>query len=196
MPGIKIQDYRSAIKDVARPNRFLLTFPTLPTSTPSIGTFDSDMQYHVRTASLPGRTIGDITNLYWQGLNYKIAGDPTYDDYTIMFLNSANFKLKLFMEKWLNLIGNPVSNIRAAHGDYKAVIKLEQLGKGTETDILATYYLHGVYPKSMDPVELSHETVDAIEEFSVNFSVDFWSDNSAGDQGDGFASGTPASSAV
>ena len=183
--GITLNDYKGKIKDLARPNRFLLTFPTSPF------TVSADLPFSVRSASLPGRTIGDITNLYWQGMNFKIAGDPTYDDYTVMFLNSVKFDIKSYVEEWIDAMANSINNERTSHTDYKGTIQLEQLGRGT--DILATYYMHGVYPKSIEAIELSQETVDAVEEFSTTWSVDYWSTDPTYGSGDGFISaGTPS----
>lgn len=171
MPGITFNDFRSNVREVARPNRFLLTIPTPPTGITGFN-FDDQMVYHVRSASLPPRALGDITNLLWFGLNTKLAGDPTYDDYAISFLNNVDWKVKNLFEKWVDGIASPVTNERLSHGDYKAVLKLEQIGRTNE--VIATYYIHGAYPKSLDAVELAQETVDAIEDFTVNFSIDYW----------------------
>jgi len=184
MPGITLEDFRASVQEVARPNRFLLQFLSLPFGLD----FNNDMQYHVRSASLPSRTIGDVSNLFWQGMNYKIAGDPVYDDYTITFLNNIDFGAKALVETWLDGMSASVSNVRTSPLEYKAVIRLDQLGPGNESNIIGTYFLHGAYPKSMDAVELSHETTDAVEEFTSAFSVDYWSSSVAPDQGTGIVS--------
>jgi len=180
--GITFTEFRSNVKEVARPNRFLLSFPSAPPGVAGFN-FSEEMQYHVRTGALPGRVIGEIANLFWFGLNFKVAGDPSYDDISITFLNSTSFNLKKLMEDWINLIANPITNERASHADYKAVMKMDQLGKGS--NIIGTYYMHGVSPKSIQPVELSQESVDTLEEFTVDFSMDYWSNDSTPDSGEG-----------
>lgn len=182
MPEITLQGFRSNVKEVARPNRFLLSIPSPPAGVAGFN-FDEEMQYHVRSASLPGRTLGDITNLFWQGMNFKIAGDPTFDDITITFLNNVNFNLKELFEKWVDSIANSVSNIRTSHDDYKAIIRLDHLGK--QNNIIASYFTHGVYPKSLEPVELNQETIDTVEEFSVALSIDYWSNTDSPGEGEG-----------
>lgn len=181
-PGITLDDFRAQVKEVARPNRFFLSIPTPPFGVVGFN-FTEAMQYHVRTASLPGRTLGELNNLYWQGMNFKMAGDPTYDDVTISFINNVDFNLKELMERWLDGIANSINNERLSHNDYKGVLRLDQLGKGK--NIIASYFLHGCYPKSIEPVELSQETIDAIEEFSVMFSLDYWSNSVTAGDGDG-----------
>lgn len=173
MPGVKFADFRSNVKNLSRPNRFVLSFQ----SPPGIKfTFTENMQYHVRTASIPGRGLGDITNLYWQGLNYKIAGDPVFDDITVSFLLNENFELKTLFEVWMDSIANTIDNIRLGPNDYKGILTLSQLS-AIDNRVIGTYFLHGVYPKALEPVELSQETIDAVEEFSVNLSIDFWSNS-------------------
>lgn len=183
MPGIKLSDFQKNVKEVARPNRFLLRFTNTPAKT---GTGIADVinyQYHVRSASIPSRTIGDVSNLYWQGMNYKIAGDPIYDDYTVTFLNDVEFKMRKSLEAWLDFIAGSVDNIRHIHSEMKGVIQLIQLDSlGSEIGI---YNLHGVYPKSIDAIELSYESSDQIEEFSVTFSMEYWSDSFPEDSGVG-----------
>ena len=166
--------YKANLKDLARPNRFLFSIPGAPSGVAGFA-FTEDMQYHVKAASLPGRTVGDIATLFWFGVNYKIAGDPVFDDVTLVFLNDSSFKLKKTFESWLHYVSDAVANKRGDPESYKAIFKLDQIGRNNE--ILATYYLHGTYPKSMDPIELSHETNDTIEEFSVNFSIDLWTND-------------------
>lgn len=169
MPSLTLNDFRANLKDLARPNRFLLKFTS---DIPGAGNFNNAMQYSVKGASIPTRTQGEISNLYWMGANRKIAGDPAYDDYTITFNNNINWKVREAMEQWMDFIGNPMLNERKADGDYKLVIELTQIGR-TESEQVK-YFIHGVWPKSIDAIELSQESIDTIEEFAVNFSVDFW----------------------
>ena len=88
-------------------------------------------------------------------------------------MNNIDWKVRNLFEEWMQGIIDPVKNVRLSPNDYKGILQLEQLGPINEP--IARYYLHGAYPKSIDAIELSQEAVDAIEDFSVNFSVDYWS---------------------
>lgn len=180
--GITFQDFRGNVADVARPNRFLLSFPTGPVGVAGFD-FTAQMVYHVKSASIPTRAIGDISQLYWFGQNMKWGGDPTFDDYSVTFINNVDWKLKNMMEQWVDLISNTTSNVRGTHGEYKGVIKLEQIGRGT--NVLATYFMHGVYPKSIDAIEVDHGTQDALEEFTIPFSIDYWTSDGTPGAGTG-----------
>ncbi len=167
--------FRNAVRDVARPNRFYLYFHTPPIF-PNAGQweFGDDMQYHIKAASLPGRTIGEIGNVFWQGLNFKMTGDPVYEDYTVTFMNNVDFKARKLIETWMSNIADPVENTRSDQTSYKSCIKIVQLDNLIQPIEKGTYFLDGVFPMSIDPIELSHESSDTIEEFSVTFSVDHW----------------------
>ncbi len=184
--GSKLSDFKSSLTEVARPNRFLVDIITAPP-----GLFTEQMIYHVKSASIPGRTIGQIGNLFWMGTNCKLAGEPTYDDYTITFINDLDFTARDWMLDWLDIIADVTTNKRKEHIDYKGVIKLQQLGRAHE--VIAEYYMHGVFPKAVDAIELSTETVDTAEEFSCTFSVDYWSGAEVSGEGSGIVTqGSPA----
>jgi len=162
MASIKLTDFKSNVADLARPNRFLVQFLDED--------WDDNFAFYVKSASLPERTIGNI-ELNWQGMKAKIAGDPTFADFTMTFLNDYDFDVKNYIEEWLELIANMSSNERTAHEDYKVDITITQLGRTSE-EVLAEYNLIGCFPLTMDAIELSSDSTDAIEELSVTFAVD------------------------
>jgi hypothetical protein len=180
--GLPLDDFRGAVKEVARPNRFLMSLVTPPLIKGVV--IDENAQYLVRTASLPARAVGEITNVYWQGMNYKLAGDPSYENVAFSFLNNSNFNLKQVFEKWMDGIANTITNERLKPSDYKAIIQIQQLSSKDST-VIGTYNLHGAYPLSLDAVELSQETIDAVEEFTVQISVDYWSNDPKPGEGAG-----------
>lgn len=180
--GIRLDDFRGAVRDVARPNRFLMSLQTPPSGIPILIT--ENQQYLIRATQLPSRTNGEITNVYWQGMQYKFAGDPTFENVSFTFLNNASFDLKRVFELWMNGISNSITNERLKPSDYKGVIEIQQLSS-TDSSVIANYRLHGAYPVSLDAVELGQETIDAVEEFVVQMSIDYWSDSITPGEGQG-----------
>jgi hypothetical protein len=170
--SIKITDFKSRISDVARPNRFFMS--VVGNGLPA-GNWQDDMSYMCKSVSLPSRTIGNI-ELNWQGMKAKIAGDPTFEDITLTFINEYSWRAKNFFETWIETISNMASNNRTAHGNYKCQIQLEQLGR-SDADILAVYVLDGAFPVSMDAIELSQESNDTAMEFSVTLAYDIYKRN-------------------
>lgn len=167
---ITLNGFKGNLKDAARPNRFWVTI----TGNMAGASFDNTISFFVKTFSIPSRTVGEIIVNY-QGLQTKIAGDPTFDDVTMTLWNDYDFKAKKFFEAWLEgfvTMGTDGTNTRLAPADYKAEITVEQLGRSGET--IATYELQGAYPKQMDAIELSHESTDTLEEINITFGYDFF----------------------
>jgi len=166
--SIKLSDFKAKVTDVARPNRLWVQI----TSEKSVAkNFTDDMSFLAKSVSLPNRTIGNI-EVNWQGMKAKIAGDPTFDDMTLTFLNDYEWKIKKYFEAWIEEVATMVSNDRTAHGTYKSEVKIEQLGRTGE--VLATYKLLGAYSISMDAIELNQESGDTVEELSVSLAYDYF----------------------
>lgn len=182
MPDTTLNAFRNQISELARPNRFAITFTNYtPELIAALGSFEEpqgsplNSVYVVKSTSVPGRVVGDIANLWWQGMNYKLPGDPMYDDYNIMFMN--NYTVRKFIEKWLNLIANPVTNIRSSHQQYKVTMQADILSP-RDGIVVRRYFLHGAYPKSIDPIDLAMDMNDTIEEFGSTWGFDYFSNNS------------------
>lgn len=157
---ITLDEFKSQIADVARPNRFLVT----------IQGADAKVQFLVKAAALPGRDLGDI-DISWQGMKVKLAGDPSFNDLELTIINDYNFTARAFLEEWVNKIANMQSNERKNHSEYKSTVQMDQLGR-TESEILRTYIIDGAYPKSLSNISLSMDTENTAEEFTVSFRYD------------------------
>jgi T4-like virus tail tube protein gp19 len=170
MADIKLESFKGRFKDGARPNRFFVKIEGQQAG----ANWVEGISFFVKTFSLPPKTVGEIIVNY-QGMQTKIAGDPTFDDMAMTLHNDYELTAKKYFEQWLEgfiTIGTDGTNTRLAPADYKAEIIVEQLGRTGET--LATYKVVGAYPKQMDAIELSHESVDTIEELSISFGIDYW----------------------
>lgn len=170
MADIKLNTFKEQLKDGARPNRFWVEI----TGSQAGAAWTEPISFMVKTFSLPARTVGEIVVNY-QGMQTKIAGDPTFDDLTMTLHNDYAFQAKQYFENWMEgfvTVGKDGTNTRLSPAEYKAEITVQQLGRTGEP--IATYIIHGAYPKQMDAIELSHESNDTLEEVSVSFGIDFW----------------------
>lgn len=181
MAELSLSQFRANVTDVARPNRFWVSIgdPSNDIATfganndASLSTWEAKHEFLAKSGSLPGRTIGNI-ELNWQGMKYNIAGDPTFDDITLVFNNSYEFDLRKFFEDWIEVMAKMSTNERSEPGAYKSdVIQLQQLGR-TQADILATYKLIGAYPTSLSTIDLSMESNDQVEEITCVFKYDYF----------------------
>jgi len=150
----------------ARPTLFQVQIlnPVLPNA-------DFKVPFMVKTAQLPGSTLGTIEVPYY-GRNVRYAGDRTFEDWTVTVINDEDFAVRNSLEAWSNAINTHDSNLRALPQDYKSNGIITQFSK--DGSPLRTYVFEGMYPLTIDAIELGWDQVDTIEEFGVTFQFDFW----------------------
>ena len=129
-------------------------------------------RFLVKAAALPASNITPI-DVNFRGRILKIAGDRTFDTWTITVLNDVDFSIRSAFEKWMNLI-NKMSDATGAQdpAEYQPDAYVHQLDRDGST--LRTYKFHDVFPTNISQIDLSYETVDAIEEFTVEMQVQWW----------------------
>ena len=171
IPLRKISDFKSKLTGGgARPNLFevVLAFPTLVSPVNENEVLQKS-RFLVKAAALPSSTIAPV-EIPFRGRILKVAGDRTFETWTITVINDTDFMIRSAMEKWMNTINkledatgitNPV--------DYQSDALVHQLDRDGST--LRTYRFYDVFPTNISQVDLSYETVDTIEEFTVELQV-------------------------
>ena len=171
----------------ARPNMFEVNI-TLPEQiAPTGANINEDMRFLVKAAEIPAANIGNIP-VPFRGRVLPVAGDRTFDPWTVTVINDAQFNIRDAMEQWSNLINDlqfDVGDINPA--DYQTKAEVFQLsrqsqgsggqssGKGGEIiQTLRTYNFEGIYPNAVSSIPLDYGATDQIEEFQVTFNYLFW----------------------
>ena len=170
----------------ARPNMFEVNI-TLPEQVQGLGDISQDMRFLVKAAEIPAANIGNIP-VPFRGRVLPVAGDRTFDPWTVTVINDAQFNIRDAMEQWSNLINDlqfDVGDINPA--DYQTKAEVFQLsrqsqgsggqsaGKGGEIiQTLRTYNFEGIYPNAVSSIPLDYGATDQIEEFQVTFNYLFW----------------------
>ena len=129
-------------------------------------------RFLVKAAQLPASNITPI-EVNFRGRILKIAGDRTFDTWTVTIINDVDFAIRSAMEKWMNFIYN-MEDATGAHDPaaYQPDAYVHQLDRDGST--LRSYKFHDVFPTNISAVDLSYETVDTVEEFTVEFQVQWW----------------------
>ena len=129
-------------------------------------------RFLVKAAQLPASNITPI-EVNFRGRILKIAGDRTFDTWTVTVINDVDFAIRSAMEKWMNFI-NKMEDATGAQDPaaYQPDAYVHQLDRDGST--LRTYKFHDVFPTNISAVDLSYETVDSVEEFTVEFQVQWW----------------------
>ena len=176
-----------------------------------------DTRFMVKAANLPASNI-NVIDIPFRGRNLKIAGDRTFDIWTITVINDTTFRLRNAFEAWMNRI-NRVDNAtgEVTPVDYQTNAYVYQLGRdglsGTsnyespseyigdnlgklgkakasnaKVEVLKTYKFHGIFPTNVSAIELSYDQSDSVEEFTVDLQVQWW-DAYRGEDTDSFLTG-------
>jgi hypothetical protein len=178
-PNQTISNFKTAMSGGgARPNLFEVEITTLPGG---IAWDSSNFKFMCKAAQLPGQTIASI-DVPFRGRTFKVAGDRTIDAWTVTIINDENFEYRNAFESWTELIAKLDTNIGATLPDaYMRNAKVYQLGRGsrasstdntgTENAVLKEYEFIDIFPTSVSPIDLSYDSGDTIEEFTVEFQV-------------------------
>ena len=147
----------------ARANQFRVFF----TSVNAIVPIPEKSLFLCKAASLPGQTVTEIA-VPFRGRNLYLAGDREFETWETTVINDTDFNIRNAMERWLNAINDTVTNTGLSNvADYTADLTVEQLDR--DDTVLKSYILRNCMPQGTGAIELSYETANAIEEFSVTW---------------------------
>ena len=172
MAILGVDDFKSKIRGGgARPNLFRATvnFPTYAAGDVELTSF------MCKGAQLPA-SVTNVIDVPFRGRQLKVAGDRTFEPWTVTIINDTDFAVRDSMERWLNGINNHKANSGLTNPvDYQADLIVDQLDRdGNE---IKTYNFRGAFPVNISNIELNYETVDTIEEFTVEFQIQYWESN-------------------
>ena len=172
IPLRKISDFKSKLTGGgARPNLFEVVL-AFPNDIGIDGGVVDNARFLVKAAALPASTIAPI-DIPFRGRVLKIAGDRTFETWTITVMNDSSFEIRSAFEKWMNFInkmddGTGVTDPVAYQKD-AIVHQLDRTG-----EILRSYKFWDIFPTNISTIDLSYETTDTIEEFTVELQVHWW----------------------
>ena len=103
IPLRKISDFKSRLTGGgARPNLFEVEL-AFPSSVAVDSEVLSKARFLVKAAALPSSTVAPI-EIPFRGRILKIAGDRTFETWTITVINDTDFLIRSAFEKWMNVI--------------------------------------------------------------------------------------------
>ena len=187
-----IDQFRGKFAEMARPNLFQVSIylpktqltplqpvnDALVTSTQDnegqgTTSLDELTQFMVKAASFPASTIG-VVEVPFRGRHLKIAGDRTYEPWSVTVLNDEGFTIRQQMETWAQTIQEYKINGSSAQstGEYMGRAIVDQLSRDGEVIKQAT--LEGIWPSNISALDLDWGTNDTPEEYTVEFQVQYW----------------------
>lgn len=191
--------FRDQVKDFARPNLFQCEIYAPPILqggvSPSIGGVTGSSAnasetasgastlgapevsafgtFLVKAANIPASVVG-VVDVPYRGRMLKIAGDRTFEPWTVTVLNDQSFKFRAFFESWSSNIQALQQNYQNANtiADYQASAKVRQLDR--KGNVVRTYKFEGIWPSNIGAIELDWGNNDTPEEYTVEFQVQYW----------------------
>jgi len=199
---LSILNFRNQVRELARPNQFQveLYFPQRveellqATSDDTNATLDDDTTtpgdaavlstFLVKAANLPASTVG-VVEVPFRGRTLKIAGDRTFEPWTVTVLNDENFRLRRKLETWSRLMQSLPANHQTATSiaEYQANAYVRQFTR--QNTHSAAYEFVGIWPSNISAIDLAWDSNDTPEEYTVEFQVQYWVPATDRDQGNG-----------
>ena len=137
-------------------------------------------KFMIKAAEIPASNLGNIP-VPFRGRVLPIAGDRTFDPWTVTIINDTNFRIREAMEVW----SNSINDLQTSQGlinpvDYQTSAKVKQLSRKGEVnpgaiEVLREYRFEGIYPNVVSSIPLDYGATDQIEEFQVTFNYLFYS---------------------
>jgi len=164
-------------------------FLTLPAGVAE-PTAEAQFRFVCKASSIPSSTVGQIEVPYF-GRKVKMAGNRTFENWTVTILNDEDFLVRNAFELWSSYINSHENNLRDASviteqglASYRTTALVRHYAKtgvfagGTSAGDAAIptrqYSFINIFPINVGNIELNWETTDAIEEFTVEFAYDYW----------------------
>ena len=187
-----ISDFKTSLKGGgARPNLFevAITLPTNAAAATGGQLPAEEFRMLCKAANLPGSTVASI-DVPFRGRIFKVAGDRTFDPWSITVINDNDFAIRKVMEDWMQHI----AQYKDASGvtdplSYMGSATVQQLSRSSST-VTATsgsgvvvareYTFQDIFPTSVSAIDLSADSSNAIEEFTVEFQVNYWHPSGTG----------------
>jgi hypothetical protein len=170
-PLRKITDFKSKLTGGgARSNLFevVLSFPDIAPADTNV--LDKS-RFLVKGANLPASNVAPL-DVAFRGRTLKVAGDRTFESWTVTVINDTDFAIRSAFENWMNRINRVSDNTGATDpSSYTADAFVYQLDRDGST--LRAYHFYDIFPTSIGAIQLDYGTPN-IQEFPVEFQILWW----------------------
>ena len=183
MASSTISEFKSQLRrGGARPNLFEVDI------TSATGWVNNDAQtefkFLCKATSMPTQTIGSV-DVPFRGRILKVAGDRTFEPWSITVINDTDFVIRNAFERWSNLMNKHEDNSGLTDPtSYQQDLYVRQLGRSgltgsnpssdSQLPVLKQYRFYGAFPTTVSAIDLSYENTDAIEEFTVELQYQWY----------------------
>ena len=130
------------------------------------------IEFLCTAAQIPAASLSTV-NVPFRGQVLKLAGDRTFEPWSVTIMNDVEFSSRTALEAWQEDIQGFGTSDGALNTDYllsRAFV--EQLHK--DDSVLARYEFFNMFPSVIAGIDLSSEEATAIETFQATFEFSHW----------------------
>ncbi len=169
MAILGVDDFKSKlVGGGARANMFKVTcnFPAYAQGDVELSSF------LIKGAQMPSSVVAPVPVLF-RGRQLQLAGDRTFEPWTVTVINDTDFAVRNAFERWMNGISEHNNNTGLSNPtDYQADMIIEQLNK--QGEVTKTYDLRGTFPTNISAIDVNYDSENTIQEFTVELQVQYW----------------------
>lgn len=137
--------------------------------------FATEHLTYVETASLPGRSITNVTVPY-MGLAFNVPGTVSYPgsaSYSVTFRCDQNYDLRAALETaTFNTFNEQSSSGQFSLPEQGTILQMDLLGK--DMNPLRTYQLHGVYVQSLADAAYDIKDTGSVQTIQATLAYQYW----------------------
>jgi len=142
----------------------------------------------VKSSSLPGSNIGMIP-VPFRGRQLKVSGDRSFNDWSTTIYNDSDYRLRDAIEKWSEIIqyhNFAIGHNQVDSGTSNSIFGEEEsgyMGTGFVRQLdrqgrqLKIYKFAGIWPVTIEDIQLGFDQFNTIEEYGVTWAVQYWHAN-------------------
>ena len=181
---LSIEDFKSnLVNGGVRPTMFYvsISFPQVITNLLNLINYQRDysqqtldkLTFLCKAASIPASTLTTVNAGLPAGGQLKLPGSRLFDPWSTTIISDGQMAIRALLEDWMQMIIGHESQLSLMELDrYMATANVVQLDRqGKE---LRGYELKGIYPTTLDPIDLAFDATDTIEEFQCVFNYHYW----------------------
>lgn len=136
--------------------------------------FDQKLEFTCKASQIPGKTLNPIDVKYLNN-TIKVAGDATFEDWTITVLNDEDYKIRSQFDSWMEQIKSNSQAVGAGQlSDYFRTGTVIQLNRDGSESSVGKYRFLNMWPNNISAMELGFESADTILEFTATMSFSHW----------------------
>ncbi|MDB4343087.1 phage tail protein [bacterium] len=172
MAILGVDDFKAKLRGGgARPNLFKATI-----NFPAYAGGDVELtSFMCRAAQLP-QSVVEATPVPFRGRVLNVAGDRSFEPWTVTILNDTGFEIRDAMERWMNGINGHSANTGIVNPvDYQTDLIIDQLDR--DEKVIKRYNIRGAFPTTVGEIALSYDQGAEVETFDVTFTYQYWESN-------------------